>query len=254
MSGEYRLLVEIAAMLADSLRESGARADARVVASPIEAPLETDADAVVIVGGSDVRHIEVRGPGAPRPFVAYWALDPFPPPDLSEESLERGLAYATAHVRARGTTGGVSARVRAVLPRPVKRVAAELLSRAVARRGSLVGDAIAADTEVEREAFLSLHAVKDAVVGERLDLVMVTNSNTVRSLARQGVDAIRVPVGVHPWMGHDEGRPRDRDVCYLGLPAGARGERYATIERRLRREASNPRCSPAVGVTTGSRS
>jgi hypothetical protein len=230
---EYRLFAEIAAMLRDSLCDAGASSTVALVPSPIAAPLDADADAVVIVGGTEVRHIEVRGPGTRRPFTAYWALDPFPPPDLSDEAMERGLAYASAHVRARGSAGGTRARVRALLPRSLKRVAGNLLSRVVARRGSLVGDATAADIEVERLSFLCLHEVRAAVTEARLDLVMVTNSNTVRSLARQGVEALRLPVGAHPSMGRDEGLVRDRDVAYLGLPAGDRGERFAAVQRSL---------------------
>jgi Glycosyl transferases group 1 len=230
VSSDYELFVEIAAMLADSLIRAGAWAEtARLGAALRERP-----DAIVLVGGHEFRSREVIAYSAPRPFLAYWALDPFPPPGITEETLRQGLRFATVDAKFRTALHRTSV-VRSLVPSGFKRRVAQGIRRLIAGRRSLLEQEASGQNEVERAAYNSLLFVTRSTHRQELDHVIVGNSNAQRVLHEHGVAAACLPVGYHPWMGYDEGHQRDIDLAYLGVPVGERQKRLTAIEGGLHR-------------------
>jgi hypothetical protein len=219
------ILGEIPAMLTHEFREAGA--SARLTSNP------TDADLVVLVGqGPELSDLELfRSRTGVRATVAFWEIDPLPPPGLSKSTSDRQLRAAEVRERVvSGRLGPVVSR----LPRHLKRLA----HRSVAGHGAL-GRARHSTTRkgAEASAFRRLRWIRETVAAGHVQHVLCTNQVGVDVLAEHQIEATRMPVGYQSQMGHDESKDRDLDVVFLGHLASipARAARLRELEVGLGR-------------------
>ncbi|MGQ0802728.1 MAG: glycosyltransferase family protein [Actinomycetota bacterium] len=226
------ITTEIAQMLADSLEHLGAHA---WVVRERDHATPTPEVLVIVGAGPEFGSLERLLSSWPkRPFTILWALEPFPPPDLPEDTVRRGQRMAEVDARLRLPENRLGVTLRHILPNGLRERASRLRARLTAGSGALIDRGHqAAPGRIDRHAFRRLRWVTRNVQAGSIGHVMVTNTNAVRILADHGIHATRAPVGYHRWMGGDLSRARDIDVAFLGNPAGARAGRLATIKEEL---------------------
>ncbi len=224
---------DVAEMLTDALSRAGATASCTTTET---GALDERADVAILVGGG----VEF-GPLTPtlsqfrtRPRVALWCLEPIPPPGLGPKTVRRGLQMAALDDRLSLPRAGIGGPLRRLLPARLRSQIARARSRLGRGGPSLTGDDHQSGLRrLDQVAFRRLRWVTENVAAGAIDEVMATNVSAVETLAERGVFARQIPVGYHPWMGHDEGRPRDLEVVFLGRPIGERVDRLRDAGRRL---------------------
>lgn len=205
------MMIELAGMLIDSLTSLGDRVDK--VGDGDRALL--DADLIVMFG--DVRRLSgsierLKQPSAHRPPIVLWQIDSLPPPDRAEQSVN----VARREQRLHESVGAPL--VRALTSRRLRSRVLKLL-RPRARSEPL------AKGWGER-----LRLIEEGWSLGWLDHVAVSMPERTPVLRDLGVDAAVVPVGYHPWMGHDANRARDLDAVFLGYDLGDSTRRGRLVE------------------------
>jgi hypothetical protein len=218
------ILMEVGAMLADSLRRSVADASHRTVH---DEPPDWRHPVVLVGGGPEFESILVDAPvRSRRAPVVLWELDPLPPPDLPPRAVSARLPLARARLATRQRDHAGRRTHRAVATARKWSLRAVTPPLRPERYGHFIDRA-----GLEAEAFMRLAWILAAGKSQRLDAVVVTNRDAESSLRGQGVRAFRAPVGAHPWMGRDRHGDRDLDVVFLGIAGTSTRERARRLER-----------------------
>ncbi len=185
-------------------------------------PAALKSDILLIVGGgSRIGGFTklLSNCGRNRPLTIFWLIEPLPPQQLSERSLQIGLKLMNCDWQKLRSPWPKLIRTCLPFHHEIQKAARWMLNRKIKKQALADNCPGYSEINTQKSYILmrSFELIKRNFEQELMDYTFTTTIPRMQTLKTIGIDAGFVPLGYHPRWGGKLSLERDIDVLFLGF-------------------------------------